>query len=74
MGSALVCCSWLESPPGWMHPGRVTGMGMLPAWAGAPSRPPGPGGTSAGRSGIRPAELGSGSSGRGGRKAGRPAG
>lgn len=73
-GSALVCCFWPERPPGWMHSGQVSGMGTLPAWAGAPSRPPGPCGTSAGRSGIHPVEPGSGSSGLGGRKAGLLAG
>lgn len=48
-------------------------MGMLPGVAGAPSHPPGSCGTQAGGSGIHPAELGSGSSGLGGRRAGLPA-
>ena len=73
-GSAPACCFWLESPPGWKRPGRVTGTGMLPTWSGAPGHLPGSCGTQAGGSGIRPAELGSGSSGRGGRRAGLPAG
>lgn len=66
-----MCCLWLESSPGWTHPGQAIGMGMLPA--GAPPHPPGSCGTRAGGSGIHPAELGDGSSGPGGR-AGLPAG
>lgn len=42
--------------------------------AGAPSRPPGSCGTQAAGAGIHPAELGSGSSGLGGKRAGLPAG
>jgi hypothetical protein len=49
-------------------------MGMLPAEAGAPTHLPGSCGTQAGESGIHPVELGSGSSGLGGRKAGLLAG
>lgn len=72
--SALVCCFWLESPPGWMHLGQAPGMGMLLAGAGTPSHPPGSCGRRAGGSGIHPAEPGSGSSGLGGRGVGLPAG
>lgn len=74
MGSAPAGCFWPESPPGWTCPGLVTGTGMRPMWSGAPSHPPGSCGTQAGGSGIHPAELGSGSSGLGGRRAGLPAG
>lgn len=49
-------------------------MEMWPEEAGAPSRPPGSCGTQAAGAGIHPAELGNGSSGLGGKRAGLPAG